>query len=271
MIDYTTMEYEQKLREEGIYTELEIQEKMEEISLDNEHLLSEITKKLEKYHDACRFPAKAEVWEDLFDQCINPNDESKWVGGGHQSGSDTIHSKTGDGVQNKSGVIMNGKTRLESMEVKDLKLIAKGYEIATNKIKKGELILKLKEHGENDDYVKKENVSFTSHRTSTYETLDDKINFISKKHCDKYVLLSRKKNDWEKGTRPYIYYLMIFDASQIDLSKDSLEWNKKGNIYEGEKENKPYYAWINGSKTSDQLNIRIDIDYIGGYHQIIIP
>ena len=63
---------------------------------------------------------------------------------------------------------------------------------------------------------------------------------------------------------------MIFDANKIDLSKESLEWNKNGNKYEGKKDNKSYCAWINGPKTSDQLNINIDIDYIGGHNQIII-
>ena len=57
----------------------------------------------------------------------------------------------------------------------------------------------------------KTKVRISSHRTSKYKTLEDKINFISKKHCDKYVLLSRDEKEWEVGKK--IYYLMIFDSS----------------------------------------------------------
>jgi hypothetical protein len=255
------MEYEKELRETGEYTEIEIQEKM---------LINCLKSKLMKHHELYRVPVTAGNWEDIWDQCINPRG-SNWIGGGHQSGADTIDRCLNISYQNKSGQIEKGKTILESMNVKDLKNLAKNHGIKPlSKLKKSELISKLIENGENNEYIKKEAVTFTSHRTSTYETLDDKINFITKKHCDKYVLLSRKKEEWS-GNRPYIYYLMIFDASKIDLSKDSLEWNKKGNKYEGTNENKPYHAWINGPKTSDQLNITINIDYIGGYTKIIIP
>jgi len=257
------MEYEKKLREEGVHTETEIQEKT--------MLMNCLISKLIYHHGQYRVPVTAGNWEDIWDQCINPNG-SDWVGGGHQSGADTMDGGSNISYQNKSGQIEKGKTILESMNVKDLKKLAKNHVIKPfSKLKKLELISKLIENGENNEYIKKEAVTFTSHRTSTYETLDDKINFITKKHCDKYVLLSRKKEEWEKMRSPYIYYLMIFDASKIDLSKDSLEWNKKGNKYEGKNENKPYHAWINGPKTSDQLNITINIDYIGGYTKIIIP
>ena len=256
------MEYEKQLRESGEYTEMQIQEKM---------LINCLESKITEFHKVIRYPLKAEYFEDIFDQCINPNG-SNWVGGGHQSGADTMDEITHTSYQNKSGVIEKGKTKLESMKVPDLKKLCKDHKIkGYSKLNKLKLISLLIENGVNNEYIKKESVSFTSHRTSTYETLDDKLHFITKKHCDKYVLLSRKKEEWVKGDRPYIYYFMVFDANKIDLSKDSLEWKKIGNIYEGKKENKPYHAWINGPKTSDQLNINIDIHYIGGYTKIIIP
>ena len=241
------------------------------ISIHNERLINDIHKRLKWHHEGYRCPVKGEYWEDTFDRCINPQG-SNWKSGGHQSGADTIDEKTNISYQNKSGQIEKGKTILESMNVRDLKKKLEYRNIeGCSKLKKEELISKLIENGENNEYVKKEAVSFTSHRTSTHETLDDKLTFITKKHCDKYVLLSRKKEEWKNEKKPYIYYLMIFDANKIDLSKKSLEWTKKGNKYEGKNENKPYHAWINGPKTSDQLNISINIDYIDGYHKIIIP
>mgnify|MGYP006130224747 FL=1 len=34
-------------------------------------LVSEITNKIEQHHKLYRFPVKAELWEDIFDQSIN--------------------------------------------------------------------------------------------------------------------------------------------------------------------------------------------------------
>ena len=74
------MEYEKELRETGEYTEIEIQQKM---------LINCLKSKLIKHHELYRFPVKAELWEDIWDQCINPRG-SKWVGGGHQASADTL-------------------------------------------------------------------------------------------------------------------------------------------------------------------------------------
>ena len=66
---------------------------------------------------------------------------------------------------------------------------------------------------------------------------------------------------------------MIFDSCDIDLGYDSLHWERKGCKYTGERIDGSdiYEAWINGPTTSDQLNISVNIDHIGGYHKIIIP
>ena len=123
----------------------------------------------------------------------------------------------------------------------------------------------------------KTQVKISSHRTSKYKTLEDKVNFISEKHCDKYVLLSRDEKEWEKGNR--IYYLMIFDSSLFDFK--SLTWTaktitrgeKKGQengSFVGTKENGRFSAEIQSASTSNQLWVTADIDYLGGYVTINI-
>ena len=47
----------------------------------NKEIVNEITKKIKQHHDLYRFPVKAELWEDIFDQAINGWD-SNWDGGG---------------------------------------------------------------------------------------------------------------------------------------------------------------------------------------------
>lgn len=214
------MEYEKELRESGKYTELEIQEKM---------LINRLTSKITEFHKVIRYPLKAEYFEDIWDQCINPVG-SKWVGGGHQSGADTIDEISHISYQNKSGQI-------------------------------------------NGDYV-----NITSHRTKKYPSLDEKIDFISQNHCDKYVLLSRDESEWKNGIKSY--YLMIFDSKLLDFR--SLEWTphilktgkKKGEHnggYIGKGDPLKFSARIDGPGSSNQLHLSINMNYIGGYTKIIIP
>jgi len=215
------MEYEKQLRESGEYTEVDIQQKT--------MLMNCLKTKLMKHHELYRFPVKAELWEDIWDQCINPNG-SEWVGGGHQSGADTLDETSNVSYQNKSGQIQGGY------------------------------------------------VNITSHRTKKYPSLEEKVDFISQNHCDKYALLSRDESEWEKGIKSY--YLMIFDSSLLDFR--SLEWSKhilktgkkKGEHnggYIGEGDAGTFSARIDGPGTSNQLHISINIDYIGGYTKVIIP
>ena len=102
------MEYEKELRESGNYTELEIQGKM---------LINCLKTKLIKHHELYRFPVKAELWEDIWDQCINPNG-SKWIGGGHQSGADTHDESSNISYQNKSGQIDGDYVKITSHRTK---------------------------------------------------------------------------------------------------------------------------------------------------------
>jgi len=123
------------------------------------------------------------------------------------------------------------------------------------------------------DYVK-----ITSHRTKKHPSFEEKLNFISKNHCDKYVLLSRDESEWKNNIKSY--YLMIFDSSLLDFR--SLEWSKhilktgkkKGDHnggYIGKGDKCKFSARIDGAGSSNQLHISINIDYIGGYTKIIIP
>ena len=214
------MEYEKELRESGEYTELQIQEKM---------LINCLKSKLIKHHELYRFPVKAELWEDIWDQCINPKG-SKWIGGGHQSGADTRDEISNISYQNKSGQIRG-------------------------------------------DYV-----NITSHRTKKHPSFEEKLDFISQNHCDKYVLLSRDENEWKNNIKAY--YLIIFDSKLLDFH--SLEWTphilktgkKKGEHnggYIGKGDPLKFSAAIDGPGSSNQLHISINIDYIGGYTKIIIP
>ena len=200
------------------------------ITIYNERLINDIKNKMIWYHMGLRYPIKAEIWEDIFDQCINP-EGSKWIGGGHQSGADTQHIQTKMGFQNKSGQI-NGNT-----------------------------------------------VSITSHRTKNVgPSIDEKLNFICKADCDKYVLLSRDEKEWKKNIKSY--YLMIFDRDRLNFRE--LEWSehipkqgknkgKHNGGYIGNGDINKFSAKIDGPGSSNQLHISINIDYIGGYHKFIIP
>jgi hypothetical protein len=69
------------------------------------NLATDITELIEKHHKLYRFPVKAELWEDIWDQTINGWD-SNWNGGSHSSGADVIfEDKDEIRFQNKSGAI----------------------------------------------------------------------------------------------------------------------------------------------------------------------
>ena len=79
--------------------------KTKEVFMLGKKILNQIEQKLKQHHELYRFPVKAELWEDIFDQVINGKN-SNWNGGGHSSGADVI-SENSDGTlyQNKSGDI----------------------------------------------------------------------------------------------------------------------------------------------------------------------
>lgn len=72
-------------------------------------MIEEIKQKLIQHHQLYRFPVKAELWEDIYDQVINGND-SGWNMGGHDVGTDVLNRFEGTRSQNKSGFI-NSKNR----------------------------------------------------------------------------------------------------------------------------------------------------------------
>lgn len=190
----------------------------------NSKILKQIEEKIKLHHQLYRFPVKAELWEDIFDQCINGID-SNWNVGGHDVGTDVVSEKDGTGYQNKGGEINH----------------------------------------------KKRTITWSGHRTTSHETLQDKIDFISKKHCDEYVMLARDKKDWKKGNK--IYYLINFKSSLIDYSK--LKWSetfsKNGKLtgWVGTSDKLPYSAKISLSMSA-QLWTTCDIDYLENMEKISI-
>tara|TARA_Y100000310_G_scaffold304573_1_gene343874 strand:+ start:631 stop:1212 length:582 start_codon:yes stop_codon:yes gene_type:complete len=184
-----------------------------------------IVDKLTKHHKIYRFPVKAELWEDIFDQSIN-GWNSSWSGGGHSVGADVI-SEGSDKTkyQNKSGAINFNKNIIK----------------------------------------------WNGHRTTSHKTIDDKLDFISQPHYDKYVMLGRNKKDWDKGIKRY--WVIVFDADKIDYK--ALNWkttyNKSGKAsgWSGTNDKLPYSAKISKA-TSHQLWTECDIDYLGKRVEILI-
>ena len=72
-----------------------------------EQLLQQLEQKITQHHNLYRFPLKAELWEDIFDQTIN-SVTSDWEGGGHSVGADVVSENNslfqkGSRLQLKSG------------------------------------------------------------------------------------------------------------------------------------------------------------------------
>ena len=186
--------------------------------------LKQIEEKLKLHHSLYRFPVKAELWEDIFDQSINGMC-SNWNVGGHDVGTDVICESVGTKYQNKSGDI---------------------------NLKKGTIV-------------------WSGHRTTSHKTIEDKIKFISKQHCDEYVMLGRNKKEWNTGNKSY--YFIHFDASKIDYSK--LKWSetysKTGKLtgWVGVNDKLPYSAKISLSMSA-QLWTECSIDYLENIKKITI-
>tara|TARA_B110000438_G_scaffold163105_1_gene156142 strand:+ start:129 stop:725 length:597 start_codon:yes stop_codon:yes gene_type:complete len=73
----------------------------------NNEMIEKIIDNIKLYHKIFRFPLKAELWEDIFDQAINI-EKSRWEVGSHTQGGD-VRGPDGITYQNKSGQIKNGK------------------------------------------------------------------------------------------------------------------------------------------------------------------
>lgn len=101
-------------------------------------------------------------------------------------------------------------------------------------------------------------LTISSHRTTKYKTLEDKIGFLESRTYDSYVCLSRPDED-----KPHKYNLIHFDKKIINYR--SLDWsntyNKKGD----------HSGWLGVDKgikvkivksMSDQVWINLDMDKV---------
>ena len=68
-------------------------------------------------------------------------------------------------------------------------------------------------------------LEFSGSRMTKYPTLESKLDFLSKKLDDAYMLLSRDKKEWESGLKKY--YFIAFSSDMLDYS--SLQW--QNNFY----------------------------------------
>jgi hypothetical protein len=176
----------------------------------NTRVLETIVDKIHQHHQLYRFPLKAELWEDIFDQAINDSNK-RWKMGSHAVGADVV-SDEGIRYQLKGGMID----------------------------------------------VSKDTVEWSGSRTTQYKTIQEKINFISDKHCDMYALLARNKKEWNRGLQKY--YLLMFDANLINYSK--LNWEERSNGWSGANVELQYSAEIHKSM-SHQLWTRASLSYLG--------
>ena len=142
----------------------------------NKNIVKIIKDKISQHHELYRFPVKAELWEDIFDQAINGKD-SNWNGGGHSVGADVVsEGKDKTRYQNKSG----------------------------------------------DINLNKNTIKWNGHRTTSHKTIDEKIDFISKSHYDKYVMLGRNKKDiCFSGLNSLIEFSAARNAALYPLSSPS--------------------------------------------------
>lgn len=120
--------------------------------------------------------------------------------------------------------------------------------------------------------IEKGTLVWSGHRTTKHKTLNEKVEFISENHCDKYIMLARNKKEWDNGIRRY--YLLSFDSDLIDYNQ--LNWEEslspKNNTisgWVGKNENLNYSAKIVKSM-SDQLWTEARIDYLGDVTPITI-
>ena len=63
-------------------------------------------------------------------------------------------------------------------------------------------------------------LKFSGSRMTKYKTLEDKLNYLSVKKEDVYMLLSRSKKDWDKGERKYSFIAFPSDILQYN----SMNW-----------------------------------------------
>ena len=68
--------------------------------------------------------------------------------------------------------------------------------------------------------IEEENLKFSGSRMTKHISLDDKLDFLSDKKDDVYMLLSRDKREWINGDHKY--YFIAFPSDMLDYN--SLVW-----------------------------------------------
>jgi hypothetical protein len=101
----------------------------------------------------------------------------------------------------------------------------------------------------NNHTVHGEYLSFNGSRTTSYKTLNEKIEFMKNKKEDVYFCLAKYKADKKNITE---YQLIVFDTKLIDYKK--LKWNKHKKDFRGQ--SKGLYVEIRNA-LSDQIWIHI--------------
>jgi len=80
---------------------------------------------------------------------------------------------------------------------------------------------------------KKNLLNFSSYRTTTFKTINEKINFINQEHSDFQINLAKKDN-WNKTKQ---YRLFVFDSKQfllknLNFKEDESGWFNKNEQFE---------------------------------------
>jgi len=173
------MEYEIKLRESGNYTELEIQEKTGDNMLMNclDTLVPIIERRIKTHHKDYSLPLLAEYWEEVLHRSLG------------EIGINTTWTPTRSHAVGED-MRIEGVTRS--------RISCKSGQITNNR-----------EHGQR--------VKFNGGRSTSHETLGDKIEHFCGDHDDYYFLLAKTKN-FNKT-----YKLIIFESHMCRV--DQLQWD----------------------------------------------
>jgi hypothetical protein len=105
----------------------------------------------------------------------------------------------------------------------------------------------------NKRFLRKKCLEISSHRTTTYKTLEEKLDFLSVKLVDTYFCLVNP-NPRDKSNLSY--HLYIFDAKIIDVNK--LRWTKVPSGWTGV----GYFMAKIVKKMSDQLWLSIPLELL---------
>ena len=116
-------------------------------------------------------------------------------------------------------------------------------------------------------------LKITGSRTSKYETIKEKLDFLSDKVYDYTICCARNKSDWKKGNK--VYHLIVLP--HINYNSDNFIWKqqtlKDGTIKENQwktctEHNTNITCWIGGQNVSGQLYTEF-CDKIFLYHETI--